>query len=332
MCHRGIDQTRGDLIPEFNTLDGDAVSDVRFGRSPDERDVHELLEGGWILIDKPSGPSSHQLAAWARDMLGVEKLGHGGTLDPFATGSLTLLCGTAMRLTSHILKGDKTYIALFTIPDGTRDDALADALAALRGSIHNVPPKESAVKVQVRERRIDTFAIIERIDSDLLTEIVCEAGTYVRTIARDLGLLLGGDVQLSELRRSATGGFTEDDAVTMQQLADAVHLWKECDDDRAIRKVIQPMETLLASYPNITMKDGAVAAVSHGAPLARPGITGLTSGLQRGDEVVLTSLKGEVVAIGTMSVDGDKIPQMTSGEVARPHTVLMASDTYPKKW
>lgn len=319
-------------MSEIIVLETNNETDSRYGCSPESRGVEELLAGGWILVDKPPGPSSHQLAAWARQMLGVEKLGHGGTLDPFATGCLTLLSGTAMRLTSNILKGDKQYISLLVLPTGVTDEELRAALDRLQGTIHNVPPKESAVKVQVRQRNIAKFDIIERDGRDLLAIIECEAGTYVRTLARDLGLLLGGEVRLTELRRGATGVFTEKDAISMQQFADAVYLWKECGDDSAMRKIVQPMESLLQSYSHISMKDGAVAAVAHGAPLARPGITSLSSGLERGEEVVLTSLKGEVVAIATMSVDGEKVAKMDSGEVARPHTVLMPSDAYPKKW
>ena len=143
-------------------LDSEAISEPKYGCSPNDRSIEQLLDGGWILIDKPAGPSSHQLAAWAREMLGVEKLGHGGTLDPFATGSLILLSGRAMRLTGRILKGEKTYHCIFKLPKDISDDDLITNISKLTGRIHNVPPIESAVKVQVRQRTINEFNIIER--------------------------------------------------------------------------------------------------------------------------------------------------------------------------
>ena len=81
-------------------LDDSAKTDAKYGCKPAERSLETLLDAGVILVDKPRGPSSHQLTAWAREMLGIQRLGHGGTLDPFATGLLTMLCGKATRLTA----------------------------------------------------------------------------------------------------------------------------------------------------------------------------------------------------------------------------------------
>ena len=93
-------------------LDADAKTSPAHGCRPSERTVEQLLEAGMIVIDKPAGPNSHQVSAWARDILEVEKLGHGGTLDPFATGVLLLLSGRSMRLTKKVLGHDKTYVAI----------------------------------------------------------------------------------------------------------------------------------------------------------------------------------------------------------------------------
>lgn len=313
-------------------LDSEAISEPKYGCSPNDRSIEQLLDGGWILIDKPAGPSSHQLAAWAREMLGVEKLGHGGTLDPFATGSLILLSGRAMRLTGRILKGEKTYHCIFKLPKDISDDDLINNISKLTGRIHNVPPIESAVKVQVRQRTINEFNIIERNDRILLCTIDCEAGTYVRTLARDLGLLLGGDVELIELRRGKSGSFSENDAITMHQLSDAIYLWKNHNNAEGMKKIIQPVETLLENIPKICIKDGAAAALSHGAPLARPGVVGLNPGVKRGDEVAIITMKHEIVCLASMSVNGDDVKNMTGGEIARPNLVLMPPQTYPKRW
>ena len=110
------------------------------------------MQSGIILVDKPAGPSSHQLAAWAREILGLKRLGHGGTLDPFATGGLTLLLGKATRLTEFILSTDKTYIAVLKIDPKHNPSEIEGVLSGLSGEIYNVPPLESAVKVRVRTR------------------------------------------------------------------------------------------------------------------------------------------------------------------------------------
>jgi H/ACA ribonucleoprotein complex subunit 4 len=316
----------------WTVLDKDATTEKKYGCAPEDRTIEQLLEGGWILLDKPSGPSSHQLAAWAREMLGVEKLGHGGTLDPFATGGLVLLSGSAMRLTGRVLKGDKMYICVIRLPSDVNDESLSEAISNLKGRIHNVPPKESAVKVQVRQRSINSFDIVDRDDRILLCTIDCEAGTYVRTLTRDLGLLLDGEVELLELRRGRSGPYSEDDAITMHQLSDAIHLWKQHDQPNAMKKILQPVESLLEGIPQITIKDGAASALSHGAPLASPGIVGMAQDVMRGDEVAIMSLKGEIVCLGTMSVNGSDVPNMNGGEVARPNLVLMPPETYPKRW
>ena len=96
-------------------LDADAKTSAAHGCKPSERSVEQLLQAGIIVIDKPAGPNSHQVSAWARDILEVEKLGHGGTLDPFATGVLLLLSGRSMRLTKKVLAHNKTCL-LYTSP------------------------------------------------------------------------------------------------------------------------------------------------------------------------------------------------------------------------
>lgn len=317
---------------EILTLDPEASSDPKHGCDPEMRDVEARLAAGWLLIDKPAGPSSHQVSAWARDMLGLDKMGHGGTLDPFATGALTLLTGGAMRLTSRILKGGKRYVGVIRIPADTSEEDLAEGIKNLTGRIHNVPPKESAVKIQVRQRTINSFDLIERDERIVLVVIDCEAGTYIRTMMRDLGLFLGGPVELIELRRSRTSENLESEAVTMHQLADAIHLWREHDQPEAMLRLVQPVETLLDSLPRIVVKDGAAAALAHGAPLARPGVVSVDLSANEGDEVLVVTMKGEAVSLATMRVNGDAIESMKTGEIARSNTVLMSTDIYPKRW
>lgn len=313
-------------------LDADAVTSSDHGCAPADRSIDQLFESGFILLDKAPGPSSHQISAWARDMMGLEKLGHGGTLDPFATGLLPLLAGKAMRLTGRILTHDKSYLAILKIGREVERTELDEKMSLLTGKVYNVPPEISAVRVQVRTRKISRFEILDFDGTTILTHIECEAGTYVRTMARDLGLLLDSPVELKELRRPSSGEFSLSQAITMQQLADAYWLWKENGDSSAIIRILHPVEDMLSGVPKIVIKDGAAAALSHGAPLLRPGVVSIPEDLGVGTEVLLVTMKGEAVALANLVQPSKVIPEMTQGEVAKPNCVLMKEDTYPRSW
>ena len=312
----------------------ESVTNADFGCIPEERPLEQLLKSGVIVVEKPRGPTSHQLTAWARDLLGISKIGHGGTLDPFATGLLTLLLGKATRLTDIVLRGDKTYAGVLRFGRPVDELELEELLSKLEGVIYNVPPLESAVKIQVRTRTIQSLRVIE-VDPDskiAAFELSCSAGTYVRTHAKDIGLLLGTSCELTELHRSHTGSFSQEMACTMQQLADAAFLYHEHGEDGALRKLISPVESLLSRLPLITIKDGAAAALSHGAPLARPGVISAQKGVSEGTAVQLRTVKGEAVSVAMMKVDSDSLSDMSAGEVAVAKSVLMEPGTYPQSW
>tara|TARA_Y100001970_G_scaffold238118_1_gene299107 strand:+ start:9477 stop:10439 length:963 start_codon:yes stop_codon:yes gene_type:complete len=315
-------------------LENDAITDDRYGISPNDRSLESLLDAGVILVDKPRGPTSHQLTAWTREILGIHRLGHGGTLDPFATGLLTMLSGKATRLTDLVLTGDKRYIAVVRFGRDVDQNELQKTLENLTGEIYNVPPLESAVKVRVRTRIIHSFDLIDsEIESRLaVLSISCNAGTYIRTLARDMGLILSTSCELLELHRDRTGDFVQTDACTMQQLIDAVFLWKEHDDDRALKRLIAPVESILTSLPRIVVKDGAAGAISHGAALARPGIVSIDAGIEEGSNVVLQTLKGEAIAIAETRYNTEKIISMENGNIAQPKVVLIQPDVYPQTW
>ena len=97
-------------------------------------------------------------------------------------------------------------------------------------------------------------------------------------------------------------------------------------------RLVQPVETLLDSLPRIVVKDGAAAALAHGAPLARPGVVSIDLSASEGDEVLVVTMKGEAVSLATMRVNGDAIESMKTGEIARSNTVLMSTEVYPKRW
>ena len=315
-----------------HVLDSKPTTDDAFGTVPDERTLEQLLASGFILVDKPAGPTSHQLAAWARDLLELDRLGHGGTLDPFATGVLPLMAGRCMKITNKILKHKKTYIAVFRFRNMPDESDLKKTIASMTGRIYNVPPEVSAVKVQVRTRTIHAFELLDVEGNDAIARISCDAGTYIRTMARDMGLLLNTPVTLKELRRETSGMFELTDCVTMDQLADAVWLWKECGQEEALKAIVHPIEKLLIDVPRCEVKDSAVAALAYGAPLLLPGLISIPKGLKKGTELMVSSLKEEAVGFVKLKADSNDIIAMESGEIARPSMVLIDTDVYPRRW
>jgi tRNA pseudouridine55 synthase len=211
-----------------------------------------LSEQGILAIDKPEGWTSHDVVAVARGVLGMRRIGHGGTLDPLATGLLALLVGETTRATERIHTAPKVYDALVRFGSETATDdregeitrsaatpagreAVESALVPLRGAIQQVPPAYAAVKVggrtaYSRARRGETVELaarevqVHRLEMtqwnapDARLFIVCSSGTYVRSIARDLGRALASAAHLAALRRLAIGGLDVADAVGIEAL------------------------------------------------------------------------------------------------------------------
>ena len=242
------------------------------------------------------------------------------------------MAGRCMKITNKILKHKKTYIAVFRFRSMPDETDLKATIASMTGRIYNVPPEVSAVKVQVRTRTIHAFELLDVEGNDAVARITCDAGTYIRTMARDMGLLLNIPVSLKELRRETSGIFGLDHCVTMDQLADAVWLWKECGQEEALMAIVHPIEKLLVDVPRCQVKDSAVAALAYGAPLLLPGLISIPKDLKKGTELMVSSLKDEAVGFVKLKADSNDIISMESGEIARPSMVLMDTDVYPRRW
>ena len=287
------------------------------------RDIDSRMKAGFILLDKHPGPTSHQLSAWARNLLGIDKLAHGGTLDPFASGVLPLLLGKSMKLTPLVLKHEKTYIASLKLSSIGDIDSIKKSIKELKGKIYNVPPEISAVKIQVRTRTIKELEILDFDGINLLLKMDCEAGTYVRTFARDLGLLIDKKIILKELRRSKSGMFNEKMCVSMNQLADALWKYNELDDDSAMLKILNPIEDLVKTFPRIIVKKSSHESLANGATLMYPGISHISSKIKKGDTIVIQSEDGILLAIGEAKLDSTIIAAKEKGAVAQPKHVFL---------
>ena len=182
-----------------------------------------------INLDKPSNPSSHEVVAWIKRILRVEKTGHSGTLDPKVTGCLIVCVDRATRLVKAQQSAGKEYIGLVRLHSSIESTAvLARAIETLTGALFQRPPLISAVKRQLRVRTIYDSKLIE-YDPDRnlgIFWVSCEAGTYIRTLCVHLGLIVGTGGHMQELRRVRSGVLSEDEhLVTMHDVLDAQHVY-----------------------------------------------------------------------------------------------------------
>jgi H/ACA ribonucleoprotein complex subunit 4 len=309
-----------------------AKTNTHYGKSPDERSVRELLNNGFINLDKPAGPTSHQVVAWVKEILEIDKAGHGGTLDPAVTGILPVALGDAARALQVLLVAGKEYIALMKLHKPVDEEKIRVVCASFIGTISQVPPLRSAVKRVQRTRQVYYLDVLEINGTEVLFRVGCEAGTYIRTLCVDIGKKLGSGAQLAALRRTRVGIFTEENAVPLQEVKDAYIFWKEDRDETGLRRVILPMERLLNIVPKIVVRDSAVDALCHGANLAIPGVVEIDEDIKEGDMAAVLSLKGEGVALVTMEIPSEQVIQRDSGICARLLRVLMNKGTYPSTW
>jgi len=313
------------------TKDRDPLLTER-GLKPSDRSVEQLLAAGVINLDKPLGPTSHQVTAWVRDILQIEKIGHGGTLDPKVSGVLPIATGKATRATDLVLKSDKEYVCLMRLHRDRTPEQIRKVMETFVGDIYQVPPLRSAVKRQLRVRAVRSIKILEISGRGVLFRVSCDAGTYIRTLCVDIGEALGVGAHMEELRRNRSGSMLETDSVTLQELKDAHVLWKEEGDDSWMKRIVKPMESLLEPLPKIVLKDSAIDAICHGADLAVVGIAKHEDGLYRGEVVAFVSQKGEGVGLGITQMTSLEMARAREGIAARTDRVFMEPGTYPKMW
>jgi len=285
------------------------------GRKRKGRDI-----SGWLVVDKPAGPTSTAVVNKVRWALGAAKAGHAGTLDPEATGVLAVALGEATKTVPFITDALKAYVFDVKLGEATNtddaegeviatsearptDDEIKDALLKFVGDIEQVPPKFSAVKVdgqrayklsrageditlEARPLYVDELTMVERTDADhVRLEMVCGKGGYVRSIARDLGEALGCKGHVLRLRRVWSGPFEAEKGLSYEQI-------EEMAKTPELESYIQPLEMGLEDLPE-------VKATAEGAAKLRNGNPGMVfaSDAEYGDEC-WASLDGKAVAVG----------------------------------
>lgn len=314
-------------------IKSNAVTNPKYGSKPQDRPIEEYLSKGVINLDKPSGPTSHEIDSWVRRILSCEKTGHGGTLDPKVTGVLPIGIDSATRVIQLLLEAPKEYVCLMTLHKDVNEGRIKSIFKEFNGKIYQTPPVKSAVKRELRVRSIYYSDILEIEGKDVLFKIVCEAGTYVRTYCHDIGEALGTGAHMSELRRTQVGSFTEkDNLITLQDLTDAYYYWNEESDESYLRKCILPMETTIEYLPKVYIRDSAVDAICHGANLAAGGIALLSENVRKHDTVAILTLKGELVASASTLLNIEEIIESSSGIMFNTNKVFMDTKIYPMMW
>ena len=290
---------------------------------PEKMDINGIL-----VLDKPAGCTSNAALQKVRKLFSARKAGHTGSLDPQATGVLPLCFGYATRISSFLLEADKAYRAVCrlgvttTTADacgevlsekpvpGFSSGELESILCAFRGTGTQVPPMHSAlrhkgqrlyklarkgIEVQRTERTITIYELVleNRVANDLELYVSCSKGTYIRTLAEDIGKKLGCGAHLAALRRLKAGPFADSDMVSMEEIEGA-------DMSQRVSMLL-PVDSALLCYPKVVLNDTLKKLICHGNPVLVPRAP--TSGLVR-----LYDDNSELFALGRIMDDGKVAP------------------------
>lgn len=294
------------------------------------RSRRQAVRHGYIVIDKPAGWTSHDVIARVRRIVSERRVGHAGTLDPMATGVLPIAVGLATRTVEYLAAADKAYRASFTFGvatdsgdadgdvmsthDASRLDlsTLEPILTSFTGEIDQVPPMHSAIRVngqrlytlarkgetvEVAPRRVEisSLTVVDWNNPVLTVDVTCSKGTYIRSLARDIGSAAGVGAHLSALQRMRSGPFTLDQAMTLETLEQRIasEPWDE---------IAYPSDITLRDAPRLDLSESEVIAWSQGKRILSP-IGGST-----GSVVCAYDADGSWRGVGTVSPDGDIQP------------------------
>ena len=311
-----------------------AATDLNFGCRPEDRAGKDIFLYGVINLDKPAGPTSHEVAAWTKRSLKLARIGHGGILDPNVTGVLPVTLEDSTKVVQALLYSGKEYICVMKVHGDVEEDKIMMVLEEFEDEIYQRPPLRASVKRQLRTRRIYHIDSVEVEGRNVLFRVGCEGGTYIRKLCYDVGEILGVGAHMQELRRTRAGPFTETSStfVTLHQVANWFAEWQETKEDALLKRFIQPMENALALLPKIVVRDSAVDALCHGANLTAPGVLSVDTGIKKDSVTAILTLKGEAIALAQALLSTEEIIKLDHGAVASVKRVVMPRGTYPKVW
>ena len=251
---------------------------------------------GFMILDKPVGFTSRAIVDEVKKLLGAKTAGHIGTLDPNATGVLPILLGRATRIAPALERMDKEYIATVHLHADIGEAEVRKALQNFVGKIKQIPPVKSAVVRRERVREVYSVEVLFFEGKDVTLRIKCEAGTYIRKLASDLGLKIGG-AHLKALRRTRAGPFDEKQAHTLEELRIAVSELESEDEEEPLANILLPVEKAVEHLPHVVVDDAIVSLILNGSPI-RSGIVKTSGKIQNGALIAVLSMKGELLALG----------------------------------
>jgi len=295
---------------------------------------------GILVLDKPAGMSSNRALQAAKRLYSAAKAGHTGSLDPLATGVLPLCFGEATKFSRFLLDADKTYASTFilgvttatgdaegevlneTDASSVSESRVAEALARFRGEIEQVPPMYSAIKqdgrplyklaragreVERKSRRVTIYelelsAFRAGAHPEVDVRMNCSKGTYVRTLAEDLGGLFGCGAHVGALRRTGSGPFDESDVVSLATL----EVLRENEVFREMDALLRPLDAALGDLPLVRVSEAGGFYVRRGQPVLAPGSP-------PGGMVRMSLESGEFLGIGEILDDGRVAPRRLIG-------------------
>ena len=320
-----LEGTLSALNRHLGKTTGNTTTGPAAGRHP----VHLWSRPGIVVLDKPKGPSSHQVAAWVGKMLGCQ-IGHSGTLDPQVSGVLLIMLGNAVRLAPLILQHDKEYVCLMRLHGDVPEGNIRKMAEEFTGRLYQRPPRKSAVKRNLRIREIQKIEVLSIEGRLVLFRVQCDAGTYIRSLCHHMGFALGVGGHMQELRRTRSGAFDEKTMVTLHDVQDACIAAKEGDPAR-LASMILSVDAAVPELPVVVIRDSAIDAICHGAILAGVGVL-ICAEFPKGQTVAVLSQKNEFVCLGKALVPSSAFTPGEPGLVIKPTSVFMTPGTYAKGW
>lgn len=230
-----------------------------------KKTTEELLKFSIINVDKPVGPTSFDVVEQVKNILGITKTSHFGTLDPAVSGVLPVALNRACRLNNYFIKKDKTYVGIMRLHKDVDEQKLKEEMNNFIGKIMQRPPVKSRVKRVERPRSVYTFEILEINGKDVLFDTKVEAGTYIRKLISDLGEKIGG-AHMLELRRTNAGIFDEEESYNLYNIVEAVEEYKK-GNDKKLRQMLIPGEIVSKVMPVGYVKKEAINKLFTGSPV-----------------------------------------------------------------
>ena len=210
------------------------------------------------------------------------------------------------------------------------EDKIREVMKGFIGINIQKPPVRSAVKRVERERTVYYLDVLEIDGKNVLFRVGCEAGTYIRTLAVQIGRKLNTGANMYELVRTKVAMFDDTNWITLHDLKDALEFYNQ-GEDKEIRKIIHPIERAVEHLPKIWVFDTAVDSLCHGADLNVPGIVKFSEGFEKGDMIAVMSLKEELIGIGESLLDYEDVKKKDRGSAVKIKRVVMEIGVYPKR-